>query len=109
MDFEIILTLVLLLGLIYYFRQAHTSQKNKNRIIDLLVIGVVLLIAPKVSAYIEANLSSQSAGINDPFEIAGILIFAYGWLILIVEKFWEGVKNGGDANPLTNRRPQGKG
>ncbi len=101
MDFEIVLTLVLLLGLIYYFRQAHASQKNKNRIIDLLVIGIVFLASPKLSAYIETNFSSQPAGINDPFEIAGILIFAYGWLILIVEKFWEGVKNGGDDNPLT--------
>ncbi len=92
MDFKIVLTLVLLLGLIYYFRQAHTSQKNKSRIIDLLVIGVVLLVSPKLSAYIEASFSSQPAGINDPFEVAGILLFAYGWLILIVEKFWEGLK-----------------
>ncbi|KUK31188.1 MAG: Uncharacterized protein XD63_1552 [Thermoanaerobacterales bacterium 50_218] len=45
MDFEIVLILVLLLGLIYYFRQAHTLQNNKNRVIDLLVIGIVFSVS----------------------------------------------------------------
>ncbi|HAA89662.1 MAG TPA: hypothetical protein DCE07_03650 [Peptococcaceae bacterium] len=67
----------------------------------------MFLASPKLSVYIETNFSSQPAGINDPFEVAGTLIFAYGWLILIIEKFWEGVKNGGDTIP-TNRRPQEK-
>jgi len=36
---DYVIALVLLIGLVYYLRQAHASQKNKNRIIDLLVIG----------------------------------------------------------------------
>ncbi len=98
----IILALVLLLGLVYYFRQAHASQKNRNRIIDLLVIGVILLASPKLSAYINTRFTSEPAGINDPFEIAGILIFAYGWGILIVEKFREGLKGGNRSHNPPN-------
>ncbi|MEW6173385.1 MAG: hypothetical protein AB1510_10025 [Bacillota bacterium] len=82
MDYKILLGLLLLTGLVFYFRQAHTSQKNKKRIVDLLVIGVVLWVTPKLSTHIKM----------DPFEIGGILIFAYGWGILIIEKFWEGLK-----------------
>jgi len=68
--------------LIYYFRIAHTSQKNKTRIIDLLVVGVVLWISSKLRVYVKI----------DPLETAGILVFAYAWGILIVEKLWEGLK-----------------
>jgi len=82
LDFNIIVGLLLLAGLVYYFRQAYTSQKNKNRIVDLLTVGVILWVTPKLSAY--TNKSS--------FEISGILIFAYGWGIFIIEKFWEGFK-----------------
>jgi hypothetical protein len=64
------------------------------------VIGVLLLASPKLSAYLEAKFS-QPAGINDPFEIAGTLIFAYGWGILIIEKFREGLRgsNHHDGTP----------
>ena len=82
MDLNIIVGLVLLAGLVYYFRQAHTSQKNKKRIVDLLVVGVVLLVTPTLSAYTN----------HDPFKISGVLIFAYGWGVFIIEKFWEGLE-----------------
>jgi len=44
--------------------------------------GVILWVAPTLSAYIN----------KEPFEISGILIFAYGWGILIIERFREGVE-----------------
>lgn len=88
MALNIIIGLLLFLGLIYYFRQAYTSKKNKSRIVDLLAVGVILWIAPKLSIY---------TGM-DSFEISGILIFAYGWGIFIIEKFWEGFK--GENNTL---------
>ncbi|MDF9409210.1 hypothetical protein L7E55_12725 [Pelotomaculum isophthalicicum JI] len=80
MDFSIIIGLLLFIALVYYFYQAYTSQKNKKRIVDLLAVGVILWVAPKLSTYIN----------KEPFEVSGILIFAYGWGIFIIEKFWEG-------------------
>jgi hypothetical protein len=80
--FYIVVGLLLFAGLVYYFRQAHTSQKNKKRIVDLLALGVVLWVTPKLSTYTN----------KDPFEISGMLIFAYGWGIFIIEKFREGLE-----------------
>jgi len=73
MDYQILLGLSLLAGLVYYFRQAFTSQKNKARIVDLLVVGIILFMSPKIHVYIK----------TDPLMIAGILVFVYGWGILI--------------------------
>ncbi|MEW6772124.1 MAG: hypothetical protein AB1330_12155 [Bacillota bacterium] len=95
MDYKILVGLLLLTGLVYYFRQAHTSQRNKKRIVDLLSIGALLWVTPKLSAYTKM----------DPFEIGGMLIFAYGWGILIVEKFWEGLK-GNDHDNTPHSRPK---
>jgi hypothetical protein len=39
-------------------------------------------MSPKIHVYIK----------TDPLMIAGILVFAYAWGILIIEKFWEGYK-----------------
>jgi hypothetical protein len=83
MNFQILLSILLLAGLLYYFRQAFTSQKNKGRIVDLLVVGIILFMSPNIHIHIK----------TDPLSIAGVLIFAYAWGILIVEKFWEGYKN----------------
>lgn len=82
MDYQILLGLLLLAGLAYYFRQAFASQKNKARIVDLLVVGIILFTSPKICVHIKTN----------PLMIAGILVFAYAWGILIIEKFWEGYK-----------------
>jgi predicted tellurium resistance membrane protein TerC len=89
MDFNIIVGLLLFIGLIYYFYQAYTSQKNKKRIVDLLAVGVVLWLTLKLSAYIN----------REPFEVSGILVFAYGWGILIIEKFWEGLDDKKSKQP----------
>lgn len=48
----------------------------------------MLFVAPELSAYTK----------KDPLKIAGVLIFAYGWGVLIVEKFWEGLKGSHDDN-----------
>ncbi len=48
MDYQILLDLLLLAGLVYYFRQAFASQKNKARIVDLLVVGIILFASPKI-------------------------------------------------------------
>ncbi len=88
MGLTIIIGLLVFVGLVYYFRQAYTSQKNKNRIVDLLAIGVILWVTPRLSTY--TNKGS--------FEISGILVFAYGWGIFIIEKFWEGLKGRNNTN-----------
>jgi hypothetical protein len=79
----VLLGLLLLVGLAYYFRQAFASQKNRTRIVDLLVVGIILFMSPKIHVFTEP----------DPLTIAGLFVFAYAWGILIVEKFWEGYKN----------------
>ncbi len=90
MDLNIIVGLLLFIGVAYYFYQAYTSQKNKKRIVDLLAIGIILWLTPKISAYIN----------REPFEVSGLLIFVYGWGIFVIEKFWEGLN--GKKSKLLN-------
>jgi RsiW-degrading membrane proteinase PrsW (M82 family) len=96
-DLQIIVGLVLVAALVYYFRQVQTSQKNKKRIVDLLLVGVVLWLTPSLCEYIN----------YDPFKVSGILIFAYGWGVFIIEKFWEGLEE--ETNPHNGSKRSKKG
>lgn len=75
----------MLQGLIYYFRVAASVKHERRRIIDFLVIGLLIFI----SSYLEQWLP-ESSNLNNT-QIAGFLIFVYGWIIVIREKFREGL------------------
>lgn len=84
--FSIMIGLIVLAGIIYLFRVASSAKQQKTRIFDLITVGLLLLL----SVYLQRYVPGFSR--RDSLEIAGILVFAYGWVILIVEKFREGLK-----------------
>jgi hypothetical protein len=83
MDFwDYTILLLPVVGLVYLLWKASASRENKKRIVDLLIIGVILFVAPQLGAHAR----------EDPLKVAGTLIFAYGWGILVVEKFCAGLR-----------------
>ncbi|WP_028306665.1 hypothetical protein [Desulfitibacter alkalitolerans] len=79
--YSIIAIIVLVVALAYWVRVASTSKHNKKRITDILVIGIAMLIASKISQF--TNI--------EPLKLAGAIILVYGWAILIFEKYIEGL------------------
>ena len=84
---QLIILIILAAGLVYYFLVAASVKNSKSRINDLLVVGLLIL----VSAYLERQLPIWSS-VNST-QIAGFLIFAYAWILVIIEKFREGLKD----------------
>ncbi|MGI6406271.1 MAG: hypothetical protein ACOX2E_07430 [Syntrophaceticus sp.] len=82
---QLMILIIIALGLVYYFLVATSVKKQRARVIDLLAAGLLLF----VSSYLEGWLPKQLA-LNST-QIAGFLIFAYGWIIVIREKFREGL------------------
>lgn len=83
--FQLIILIIIAVGLIYYFRVAASVKRERTRIIDILVVGLLIFI----SSYLEQWLP-ESSTLNST-QIAGFLIFVYGWIIVIGEKFREGL------------------
>ena len=79
---EIPLALIALTGIILWIRSAAQIKDNRARALDIIVIGAILSIVPQFTD------SSKSVS------IAGVLIFSYGVLILLSEKFREGAEEG---------------
>ncbi|MGI6648634.1 MAG: hypothetical protein ACOX5W_06125 [Bacillota bacterium] len=77
----IVIALLFIVGICYYFYIANTVNSQKKRIIDLLVIGAIIWLSPVIEEWMKI----------DSLKIVGFLIFAYGWGILIGEKFLEGL------------------
>lgn len=83
-DFRYLIWLMLGLGLFYYFRQVKTaSAEQRNRIQDLLVVGAIVALVP---------FFTEDKGWAFNMKVTGGLIFAYGWLLLIVDRFKAGHK-----------------
>jgi membrane-bound ClpP family serine protease len=74
-----LLAFVAVIGIILWIKST-TQIKNdkKTRVLDLIVIGAILTFVP------------QFADGDRSLSIAGVLIFSYGVLILLSEKFREG-------------------
>ncbi|NOZ59139.1 MAG: hypothetical protein GXO66_06145 [Euryarchaeota archaeon] len=73
--------LIAVIGIILWIRSASQIKKDKRaRVLDLLVIGTILTFVP------------QFADGSTSLSIAGVLIFSYGVLILLSEKFREGLE-----------------
>ncbi len=75
----IILITVLIIAyyLIIAYRSEYESKYHKQRSLDILIFGVIIWSSNKI------NLSITIS----PLELAGILIFVYGWIIVIYEQF----------------------
>lgn len=78
---SVLLIIIFILSVTYYLIIAHRSQYeskyHKQRTRDILILGIIIWSSNKI------NLSITVA----PLELAGILIFAYGWLVVIYEQF----------------------
>lgn len=66
-----------------YYLYISSSSKQRSRIWDLLIMGFILWVGPIIIDIFSLNEFSS-------IKISGILIFVYGWVIFIVEKFNEG-------------------
>ncbi len=76
--------LFVLLAAAVYYRTAATSKYQSKRIIDLVTVGMVLSVSAKLKCVTSFPV--------DPLELSGAAIFLYGWGILIMEKFYEGLR-----------------
>ncbi|WP_457554931.1 hypothetical protein [Candidatus Pyrohabitans sp.] len=77
---EILLALIALTGIILWIRSAAQIKDNRARALDIIVIGAILSIVPQ--------FTDSSTSVS----IAGVLIFSYGVLVLLTEKFREGAE-----------------
>ncbi|MGI6405383.1 MAG: hypothetical protein ACOX2E_02675 [Syntrophaceticus sp.] len=80
-----IIFIIIAVGLVYYFLVATSIKKQRTRVIDLLVAGLLLFVSSYLEGWLPKQLTLNST------QIAGFLIFAYGWIIVIREKFREGL------------------
>lgn len=72
------------LGFIYYFRQVKTaSPERRDRIRDLLVVGAMTAVTP---------FFTEAKGWAFNMKVTGGLIFAYGWVLLVIDRFKAGYK-----------------
>lgn len=85
MDFDIYILAVGLIILAYYLYISSSAQQ-RSRIWDLLIIGFILWAGPVIS-----NLLCFEEG--SAIKVSGFLIFIYGWIIFIIEKFHQGRKS----------------
>ena len=79
---EILLALIALTGIILWIRSAAQIKEkdNRARALDIIVIGAILSIVPQ---FMNSSVS---------LSMAGVLIFSYGVLVLLTEKFREGAE-----------------
>lgn len=77
------LFLIILIAIAYYLYVASTVKIGKERIRDIIVIAIILWLSSLISSYTKFNALS----------IAGFLVFAYGWVILVIQKFKEGLND----------------
>lgn len=91
-SYQIIMLIIITVSVFYYFLVAASVKKQRARALDLLTVGLLLMI----SSYLEKRLPEQSA-LNST-QISGFLIFIYGWLIVIKEKFLEGLHGDQDGD-----------
>lgn len=80
-----IIFIIIAVGLVYYFLVATSIKKQRTRVIDLLFAGLLLFVSSYLEGWLPKQLTLNST------QIAGFLIFAYGWIIVIREKFREGL------------------
>lgn len=66
-----------------YYLLIAASSKQYTRIRDLLMIGLILWISPYIGDIMSNNEWHS-------MKISGVLVFMYGWIIFITEKFLEG-------------------
>ncbi len=89
---EVFLVLNILIVLLYAYiaytiiKHLRSLEKSQaRRILDLMVIGAVLYL---LDIYMPKGLGGQTIILRT----AGILIFLYGYGILLLEKYREGMK-----------------
>ena len=74
--------------LIIAYRSQYDTNFQKQRTLDILILGVIIWSSNKISLSLTIS----------PLELAGILIFVYGWIIVIYEQFKFGKsKNSSDS------------
>lgn len=78
---EVYLIPILVAAVVYYLYVVSTVQTGKKRIQDLAVVAIILWLSPVISSAMKINALSA----------AGFLVFVYGWAILIIKKFQEGL------------------
>lgn len=85
MDYFLYLVwLIVGLGFVYYLKQVKTATKEqRSRIMDLLIIGAIISVTP---------FFTEDKGWAFNMKITGGLIFAYGWILLIIDRFKAGYK-----------------
>lgn len=91
-SYQIIMLIIITVSVFYYFLVAASVKKQRARALDILTVGLLLVF----SSYLEKRLPEQSA-LNST-QIAELLIFIYGWLIVIKEKFLEGLHGDEDGD-----------
>ncbi len=81
---SVLLIIIFILIVAYYLiianRSQYESKYHKQRALDILILGIIIWSSNRI------NLSITI----DPLELAGILIFGYGWIIVIYEQFKTG-------------------
>lgn len=84
MDFQYLIWLMMGIGFIYYLKQVKTATKEqRSRIMDFLIIGSVVAITP---------FFTEHKGWVYNMKLTGGLVFAYGWFLLIIDRFKAGYK-----------------
>lgn len=87
-----------IIAVVYYLYAASSSKQNR-RIWDLLVIGLILWISPYISNAI--GLDNRHS-----IKVAGVVIFAYGWTVLVIEKFGKDGVQRNDISTVNKMRGQ---
>lgn len=81
-SFQCLIWLMLLLGFVYYLKQVKTaSEEQRSRILDLLIVGAIVAVVPYFT---------EDRGWVFNMKATGGMIFAYGWILLIVDRFKAG-------------------
>lgn len=93
----ILLGVFLLILSILFYRSIikHTltlKREDRNRILDLLIIGSIIYWMGLMSLPDANKLSDMQ------FTLSGMLIFVYGFLILLYKKYKEGYEEGSTKN-----------
>lgn len=86
MSVEIIICIVAVAAMAYYYRVAALTPRYHERIRDIITIGFIIWVTPYIACLL-------NMGAEQFFCLAGGLIFAYGWAILIKEKIYQGYRS----------------
>lgn len=82
--FPYIIWLMIGAGFVYYLLQVKKATKGqRNRIMDLLIIGAIVAVTP---------FFTEDKGWVINMKVTGGLVFAYGWVLLIIDRFKAGYK-----------------